>query len=266
MPLPEAAPDTAITDTSKSADGDAALLEPERRPDEQAAPWVGAAHHAVNRLPGEVVTKDDRAHQRQSSGQHRPPPASETGRRDSRDVLAQAKRSGRDQQIAQSVAHPPDRPECGVPVGGPDVTEQRGDETERCADRRAPERRHADEQEHVPEPLETAVEARTPQERGADDRLQRVAGGDDRGAPERNPRRGVDGEGGSRDRRPEPQPAQAERGERDAGRRPDGASRSPRARRTTARGAPSRRRGQTAARAPAPAPPSVDLRRTSSPR
>ena len=49
------------------------------------------------------------------------------------------------------------------------MTEKRGEEAERCADRRAPERRHPDEQEHVPEPLEAAVEARTPQERGARD-------------------------------------------------------------------------------------------------
>ena len=171
-----------------------------------------------------VVTKHRRAHQRDEHGQHRPLRASETGGATA--ATRSPRRRARGQPADRRASRPPTKP----PRNQRRTRRRCGRDASRAARRPnvalivvLPSAATPTSRNTFPEPLEAAVEPCTPQERGASDRLQRVAHGDHRGAPERNPRGGIDSEGGGRDRRPQLRPAQGERHEGDAGRWPDGA-------------------------------------------
>ena len=135
---------------------------------------------------------------------------------------SQTSRSGRDEQRTRGVPEPPgvpDRPEI-LPAGEAGEAETHG--TEGRSDEAAREPR-AGEPEDVAGALESAAAAREPaDQRGGDDRFERVSDGDSERRQGGARRPEVGGERADEDSRPGPGAEEEKRGDRDPGGRPKG--------------------------------------------
>ncbi len=139
---------------------------------------------------------------------------------EARPVDRQRPQEGRDDDDAHGITRPPDEPAAGEAVRRDRVRREQGERPDRGADRHAHQRAEEHERERVPDTLQARAEVDAHQQRGGDDRCERVADRDPRRRRQRVTERCIHREGGDRDGGPHPPAVREARDERDAGRRP----------------------------------------------